>query len=183
MSNSLYSQLRRVWLASLLTLHGLFMCTSACAACYSTPQIAADAVIPGHLSTQGLNNNGYRVAKVQLDRVLGKRWVMIASCDHPEWPAFALVANNADLPVTPQEATNLLAEKTQQGPAVRAGEIVRVWRQGALLRIEATGVSEENGGLGKAIRVRLFSRNTDDDQSVSELSGIVRGPSDVEIQP
>jgi hypothetical protein len=182
MSNSLCSQLRRAGLLSLLTLHGILLCTSACAACYSTPQIAADTVATGHLSTQALKSDGYRVAKVQLDRVLGNRWVMIASCGHPEWPAFALVTNNADLPVPPQEATNPLAEKTQQRPAVRAGEIVRVWRQGTLLRIEATGVSEESGGLGKTVRVRLLSRNTDD-QSVSELSGIVRGPSDVEIQP
>jgi hypothetical protein len=182
MSNSLCSQLRYAGLIFLLTLHGIFMCTSASAACYSTPQIAADTIVTRSLFPQALKRDGYRVAKVQSDRVLGKRWVMIASCGHPEWPAFALPTNETELSVTPQTATNSLAEGTQADPVVRAGEIVRLWRQGALLRIEAAGVSEENGGLGKAIRVRLLRRNTDD-QSVSELSGIVRGPSNVEIQP
>jgi hypothetical protein len=44
-------------------------------------------------------------------------------------------------------------------------------------------VSEESGGLGKTIRVRLLRRNADDQVIQERFSGIVRGPSDVEMQP
>jgi flagella basal body P-ring formation protein FlgA len=68
-------------------------------------------------------------------------------------------------------------------PVVHAGDIVRLWRQEELLRIEVVGVSQESGGLGKAIRVRLLRQNTDNQAIQEQLSGIVRGPSDVEMQP
>jgi hypothetical protein len=66
---------------------------------------------------------------------------------------------------------------------VHAGDIVRLWKQEDLLRIEVAGVSEETGGLGKIIRVRLLRRNADDQAIQERFSGIVRGPSDVEMQP
>ena len=68
-------------------------------------------------------------------------------------------------------------------PVVRAGDVVRLWRHEGVLRIEVAAVSEESGGLGKTIRVRLLRRNTDD-QSIAKLfSGVIRGPLDVEMQP
>ena len=68
-------------------------------------------------------------------------------------------------------------------PVVRAGDIVRLWRQESFLRIEVAGMSEESGGLGKTIRVRLLRRNTDDQSIPEQFSGVIRGPSDVEMQP
>ena len=55
-----------------------------------------------------------------------------------------------------------MGEGAKTAPVVRAGDIVRLWRQESSLRIEVAGVSEESGGLGKTIRVRLLRRNTDD---------------------
>jgi flagella basal body P-ring formation protein FlgA len=66
---------------------------------------------------------------------------------------------------------------------VHAGDRVRLWKQEDFLRIEVSGVSEESGGLGTTIRVRLLHRNTDDQSIHDQFSGIVRGPSDVEMQP
>jgi hypothetical protein len=66
---------------------------------------------------------------------------------------------------------------------VRAGDIVMLWKQENLLRIEVTGISEESGSLGKTIRVRLLRRTTDDQFAQEQFSGIIRGPSDVEMQP
>jgi hypothetical protein len=57
---------------------------------------------------------------------------------------------------------------------------VQLWRYDRLLRIEATGISEESGSLGKRIRVRLAPRDSGVPQ---QLLGIVRGPSNVEIEP
>jgi hypothetical protein len=68
-------------------------------------------------------------------------------------------------------------------PVVRAGDPVRLWKQEDLLRIEIAGISEESGNLGNKIRVRLLHRNTDDQAMQEEFSGIIRGPSDVELQP
>jgi hypothetical protein len=68
-------------------------------------------------------------------------------------------------------------------PVVRAGDIVRLWKQEDLLRIEVAGIAEESGGLGKTIRVRLLHRSADDQGNQERFSGIVRGPSDVEMQP
>ena len=109
---------------------------------------------------------------------------MITSCDHPERPAFSLLAEESDsaghsLEREPQTVTN----KAQVIPVVHAGDTVRLWRQEAVLRIELAVVAEENGGLGKLIRVRLLRRNTDDQSTQTEFAGIVRGRLDVEMQP
>ena len=63
-------------------------------------------------------------------------------------------------------------------PVVRAGEVVRLWWQEDNLRIEMTAMSEENGGLGKVIRVRLVGSDSAERQFV----GIVRGVADVEMR-
>jgi flagellar basal body P-ring formation chaperone FlgA len=181
MSNSLCSQLRYVGLVSLL--HGIFVASSAPATCYSTPRAAIDEVMTSSFIPPALKNSGYKVTKIQSDPVLGQRWVMIASCDHPEWPALALPANGANALKTPHDAEGAFTEDVKDAPIIRAGEIVRLWRQESLLRIEVAGISEESGGLGKTIRVRLLRRNTDDQSIPEQLSGVVRGPSNVEIQP
>jgi flagella basal body P-ring formation protein FlgA len=51
------------------------------------------------------------------------------------------------------------------------------------LRIQMAGIAEQNGDLGGTIRVRIMRTNGDDQSMLQQLSGIVRGPSDVEIQP
>jgi hypothetical protein len=66
---------------------------------------------------------------------------------------------------------------------VHAGDVVRLWRREDLLRIEVTGVAEESGGVGKKIRVRLLRRNTDGPSKEEQFTGIIRGPSDVEMLP
>jgi hypothetical protein len=37
--------------------------------------------------------------------------------------------------------------------------------------------------VGKTILVRLLRRNTDDQSIPEQFSGVIRGPSDVEMQP
>jgi flagella basal body P-ring formation protein FlgA len=63
---------------------------------------------------------------------------------------------------------------------VHAGEEVQLWRQEDNLRITVTGVSEENAGLGRAVRVHLLRTNAGEVQE-RQLFGIVRGPGIVEI--
>ena len=180
MSISFYLQPRYVGVISLLTLQGIFAVSSSRAACYSTPRIAIAAGFTSSSLSPALKTSGYRVTKIQSDPLLGQRWATIASCAHPEWPELAFPVNEASSVGAPQEAKRSLIKAA---PEVRAGDIVRLWREDSLLRIELAGVSEDSGGIGKTIRVRLLHRNTDDQFIPQEFSGIVRGSSDVEIQP
>jgi hypothetical protein len=117
---------------------------------------------------------------VRWDTVLRQRWVTIASCDHPERPAFARQA-------VLDKGTHRQLDQTHQGdprelfPVVRAGDIVRLWRQEDHLRIEVAAVSEESGSLGRSVHVRLIRANSADQQVEQQFVGIVRGPADVEM--
>jgi hypothetical protein len=152
-------------------------------ACYSTPRAAIDSSRPGSLISPASKRGGYRVTSIQSDVVLGQRWALIASCDHPEWPALALQMYGSN----PLPSTLSIRQTPQDGisaiPVVHAGDPVRLWKHEDLLRIEIAGISEESGSLGNKIRVRLLHRNTDDQAMQEQFSGIIRGPSDVEMQP
>jgi hypothetical protein len=168
------------WLSmlSMGTLH------SARAACYNTPTAAVYSMNPGSSLSPTNEGGGYRVTSVESDPLSGQRWAMISSCDHPERPAFSLQAAGSDSseqsrPREPQTVT----DRAQVMPVVHVGDTVRLWRQEAVLRIELAAVAEENGSLGKLIRVRLLRRNTDNQSTQTEFTGIVRGKLDVEMQP
>jgi hypothetical protein len=180
MKNGRCSRVSCIGVLSLAFLQGLCMARPSRAACYSTPRTAIEALTANSSFPPAQKNDGYRVTRIEADQVLGQRWAMIARCDHPEWPAFALPANGASSLASPGEAERSVTRTT---PIVRAGDVVRLWRQESFLRIEVAGVSEESGGLGKTIRVRLLHRNTDDQSIPERFSGVVRGPLDVEMQP
>jgi hypothetical protein len=180
MSNGLRSHLRDIGLISLLAHQAMFVAIRAQAICYSTPRTAIDAIATNPSSSPALEDNGYRVISVQLDTALGKRWATIVNCGHPGWPPLALPTNGA---IQPKESARSLTEVVRAAPVVRAGEPVRLWRQESLLRIEVDGISEESGALGKTIRVRLLSRSIDDQSTPQQFTGVVRGPSNVEILP
>jgi hypothetical protein len=159
------------------------MASSSRAACYSTPRASIDALVANSSSFPALNDDGYRVTRIESDPVLGLRWAMIVRCGHPEWPLVALPANGASSIALTKERERSVSDTLSTVPIVRAGDIVRLWRQERLMRIEVAGVSEESGGLGKVIRVRLLHKNTDDQSIPEQFSGIIRGPLDVEMQP
>jgi ribosomal 50S subunit-recycling heat shock protein len=73
--------------------------------------------------------------------------------------------------------------RLEHSPLIRAGDVIEVWRQEDLLRIEVSGVAEQSGSMGETIRVRLL-RPAGSNQSLEEqFSGVVRGRADVEMQP
>ncbi len=156
---------------------------SAHAACYATPSAVVDAVRTGSSLSAVSGNVGYRLTEIRSDPILGDRWAMVGSCDHPDWPARLVELRGAVTAVTSLQRTNVSFDHAYAAPVVRAGDIVRLWRQEDLLRIEVSAVSEQSGGLGKTIRLRLLRRETEESETQLEISGIVRGPSDVEMQP
>jgi hypothetical protein len=176
-TTSVFKTIRR---SCFLLLHGIWVANTALAVCYKTPTdaIAADVT---NSSYSTLENGGYRVARIQSDPVLGQSWAMIIHCGHAGWPALALPLRNAIFPIRLREQER--ANNIPASVVIRAGEIVRLWRQESSLRIEVAGISEGNGGLGDLIKVRFLHRNTDDQLIAEQFSGIVRGPSDVEMKP
>jgi len=152
------------------------------AACYKTPGLAIQAVMSGSSLSVVSSDSGYQVAKIQSDPVLGHRWAMVVTCGHSNWPAFALPVSGSESPALSDVSKQPRAHDIGATPVVRAGEIVQLWRQEEFFRIEMTGVAEENGDLGKIIRVRLVHANGDYQSPLLQLAGVVRGPSDVEIQ-
>ena len=175
MSDDLCSRLRRVSITVLLSVSTT---SSSGADCYTTPRAAVDALATISSFSVGMKNDGYQVARIVPDPVLHQKWAMIIRCGHPDLPAFAVPANGArSFGATPTAAG------VTTGFIVHAGEMVRLWGQESLLRFEASGVAEESGGLGSTIRVRLAQNIVDDQSTPTWFSGIIRGNSDVEIQP
>jgi hypothetical protein len=182
MNSRLHLQLRYVRLIFLFAFPGTFVATLTQAACYKTPRTAIDALKTNSSVSSTSESSGYRVTRLQSDPVLGQRWAMIANCSHPEWPGFALPANDLSSLEATQETKRPLIESDKASPVVRVGDLVRLWKQESLLRIEVAGVSEESGSVGKTVRVRLLRSNTDGQSTPEQFFGVVRGPSDVEIQ-
>jgi len=184
------------WFA-LAALPGAVSVAVAHADCAKTPSAAmqaSGAEVVSSASSSLSGGTGYRVTGVRWDPVLNQRWATIARCDHPEWPEFSLRASGEGAASRPsvtrirKEAASAVAAASAirlapAVPVVRAGDVVHLWRQEALLRIEVTGVAEESGSLGNSIRVRLLRRTTDDQSIEKQFTGIVRGRADVEMQP
>jgi hypothetical protein len=168
------SFVRLLWLLGVLVgLGGVAMASTYLnTPCVSLLEIAAETLHSGSLTALIAKSGSYRVSEVLWDPVLGQRWAMVASCEHPEKPAFAVP--------TKEGIPEKTATRREDGgaPLIRAGEVVRLWRQEENLRIEMTAVSEESGRIGKVIRVRLVGTNAEEQQFV----GVVRGAGDVEMQ-
>jgi hypothetical protein len=175
MRNGHCLRLRQVGIIVLL---GVSAASSSRAVCYSTPRRAADASITTSSFSQRVKNDGYQVKRIESDPVLSQKWAMVIRCGHPDWPVLAVPANGAS-----SIAATSATEGVRTAPMVRAGDIVRLWRQESLLRIEVSGVAEESGGLGSSIRVRLATGDTNEQSVQERFLGVIRGPWSVEIQP
>ena len=153
--------------------------TSSRAECYSTPQAAVDEAGSSHSLMLETAGGGYRVVRVESDPLLRRSWAMVASCAHPDWSMLLL-------PVSVAQPLKLTKAR-QAGPelpiVVHAGDPVRLWRREALLQVQTAGICKQNGRLGEIVRVRLFQRHNDNLTPPEELTGVVQGPSDVEMRP
>jgi hypothetical protein len=152
--------------------------------CAPTPARAVGlekSVVP----LESANGAGYRIATFHWDPLLRQQWAMIATCGHPERPTIAV-----RIPPAREQARLLYAENKPtivhppQGllPAVHAGDLVRLWSLEDAIRIELSGIAEENAAMGRRIRVRVLRSTLADDGPPQTLSGVVRGFRDVEIE-
>jgi len=160
---------------SILVVFGAVAIYPAQAVCARTPGLAASSTIS--LASLGVSlstpsaDEKYRVTATTWDPVLQQKWTLVARCEHPEWPALAF--QKAGSGVDQASVDNY----PPLPPAVRAGDIVRLWSAEERLRIEVAAVAEESGGLGKTIRMRFMRTDAVEQQMI----GIIRGPLDVEM--
>jgi hypothetical protein len=128
--------------------------------------------------------SAYCVSSIESDPVLGKRWAMLTRYEHSEWPAIALPIDNSGTFHWPQCPRWVSRPNAQPKPIVHIGEPIQAWKHESLLYIEVAGVAEEDGWLGQKIRVRVLRPVSYGNASPPEhLSGTVRAPGNVEIQP
>jgi hypothetical protein len=139
--------------------------------CVSFAEITAESFHTSGLSAMAARGGSYRVSEVRWDPLLGQRWAVVTSCEHPEQPAFAVLTEETIAGKTPSQ------RKDDGISMVRAGDVVCLWKQEDNLRIEMTAISKESGGLGKAIRLRLLGVDSAEQQFI----GIVRGVAEVEM--
>lgn len=171
---------KKIFLCWIALLGLLGMASVAWAAtCEATPAEAARSVEPVSSPSPLPQDKGYRVASVRWDPVMKQSWATIVSCAHPERPGISLRTGDA----SHAEHGLSVPVREDRSPVVRAGDIVEIWRQENLLRIEVTGVAEQSGSVGETIRVRLLRRPGSSQSIEEQLSGVVRGRADVEMQP
>ncbi len=179
MLNHRHLRLTRTSLFWTILISGIVLNNTAQAMCYSTPRLAINAITTPSPASETPTNTGYRVAKILADPILRVRWAIISNCARPEWPQVVLSVP-AGISIQSQNAEPSITKI--ELPVVRAGEIVRLWKDEGIVRIEVTGVSEESGGIGKKIQVRLLRKSNEDEAASTVFPGIIRGPSNVEMQ-
>jgi hypothetical protein len=171
--------LRQWTLWCLIALAGL-QGMAAHAACAGTPAGAVRLAGTKITASSMPEDKGYRVASVRWDPVMQQSWATIVSCGHPEWPGISLRTGDE----TSDGLRGLItAFRVERSPLVRAGDVVELWRQEDLLRIEVSGVAEQSGSMGETIRVRLLRRPGSNQSGEEQFNGVVRGRADVEMQP
>jgi hypothetical protein len=167
------------WIAG-WSLLGVGLANVALAACARTPAAAAALMGKSAEASVAGDGGGFRVTSMRWDPLLRRRWALVASCGHPEWPAVEVPVSSLDTSVG--LGREQLQSLLPQLPVVRAGDVVQLWSREEGLRIEVGAVAEESGALGKTVRVRLMRRSTLGQQAEGQFLGVVRGPHDVEMQ-
>lgn len=179
MGGNFRQRLRYLWLYFILL--SRWTISPAQQNCDNKRQNATDSSAPSLSLPRSTSR--YHMLRIQSDPILGKRWATMVDSNHPEWPAFALPLQDYDTVNAPQRPQQISCPNFQASPVVHAGDIVWAWRQESSLRIEVAAISEENGRLGQKIRVRLPQINPQSSASPEQITGLVRGPSNVELQP
>ena len=163
----------------------------------------------GEVSAKGMVQvsvpQGYRVRAVRWDPVLRRSWAVLESVEHPERPTVAVPVGTVPARLADTVAGSgsglsaggglrgvggegrSLVEVGLAAPAatvVHAGDQVLLRSEEANIRLQLAAVAEENGGVGDRVRVRLLvgSGGSFEGQETRRVTGIVRGPGEVEME-
>jgi len=144
--------------------------------CWATRALALEPALAR--PTESLR--GFRVTALRWDPLLQQQWAIVSSCERPELPSLTL-------PVPEKISRHKGVTKTSLS-IVHSGDVVRVWSQETFVRIEMTGVAEENAALGDRVRIHLLRPPTavfegaDFAANTETLFGVARGAHEVEIK-
>jgi Chaperone for flagella basal body P-ring formation len=155
-------------------------------------------------ATAGCGSEGYRVVARRWDALLARGWEVRRDCAHPEWPARTVAVSGmtrlsevgvgAQAEADRARGLRTLLRETGLGETmlsgtvpdrpvlVRAGERVRLWSRGAVVRIEMSGVAESPAHEGERVVVRVTRETEDAGLAMQEIAGVVRGAGDVEME-
>lgn len=142
--------------------------------CYPTPAEAAHPT-PAAVTATG---SGYRAEQRRYDPLLGRYWVVVLDCEHPERPAQTVASSNG--PAAVHDAARTLG--STRPAVVKAGSLVRVVSNSASFHLETPAYAESNGAIGDRIRVRLVRLSAEAGQPAVELTATVRGPDYLELE-
>jgi len=124
---------------------------------------------------------GERVIAVMRDCQLQSKWGVVANAVHPEWPVRMVLLSEGTRAVSDVSERRSAKPIAKTPLMVRAGEVVRLWRQDAMTRLEMAGRAEENGQVGRQIRVMILAQAAEGQGAETHVAGIVRGPGNVEM--
>ena len=139
----------------------------------------------------------YRRRDVRFDAALSEAWALVEECGHPEKPLRALPLHlsrselldmHFPMALAPaQGGTSYIDAKGTAGtgiialagpPMVRAGDTVRLWQSGGIVRIELAAKAEQAGRPGDEIWLR-----SDAGGFTQRMKGVVRARGSVEMLP
>ena len=140
--------------------------------CAPTPSAAALGL------TDTKSTSGYRLVSLQRDGVIGKRWAVVADCDHPTWPPLWVpVPMNA-----PSVMTGSPTKASNSEVLVLAGETVVLRYVSASMRMELHGVAESNGRRGERVLMRVVNPLDEDSAQAQNLLVVVQGRDEVRLR-
>lgn len=152
--------------------------SSLMAGCHATP---AQTIETGRSSAEGAaSTSGYRLEAVRWDPLLQQRWALVSICGRPDLPHLMLPL---------QRATTRDGISTTPFPVVHVGDVVHIVSQEEFMRMELTGIAEENGVLGARVRVHLLQpgaigappTQTVFNSGNRSMQVVIRGPHEAEI--
>jgi len=139
---------------------------------------------------------GLRVREVRWDAVLGRSWAVLEDVDHPEWPLWAELTEPIGRSATgdSRSSEHAAASGAGAGPSsspqpvipppqvVHYGDRVTLWRNERNVRIQMNATAEGSGAVGEELKLRVIGTGVNGDAGW-RVTGIVRGPGNVEMEP
>ncbi len=176
------------WTAVLLSLAGHCLAAGPAA---GTSVASAPAPVPVPVQAK-VPASEYRVRVVRWDPVLRQSWTVLEDKGHPEWPLQGHLTQTA-APVAPGTGSaGPAAASAQAGagaapvrptmPVVHYGDQVTLWRTETNVRLQMSAIAEGSGAVGQQVPLRIVGAGANGSEGF-KATGIVRGPSDVEMEP
>jgi hypothetical protein len=131
-----------------------------------------------------LSAQGWVLREIRWDPVLRHAWEVFADPAHPERPTVAVLSGETEQEVARGGADTHSRAVATAVPVVRVGDRVVLWSAEKNLRLQLAAIAQENGAIGDHIRLSIPGAAWEGSSAVTQaVRGVVRGASDVEMEP